>query len=64
MSIYKKVMDLCKKNHISVRQLEREAHLGHATIAKWDKSSPTVKSVKKVADYFDIDICDLVGSDG
>lgn len=54
-----KIDDLCKQNGISVSKLEKECGLGHATIAKWDKSSPTLASLKKVADYFNVPLCDL-----
>lgn len=55
------VMALCKERGISINKLEHECALGHATIRKWDKSTPNVMTAKKVADYFGISLCELIG---
>lgn len=54
-------MALCKERGISISKLEEECGVGHATIRKWDKSSPTITTAKKVADYFGISLCELIG---
>lgn len=54
-----KINELCEQNGLTVSKLEKECGLGHATISKWDKSSPNLSSLKKVADYFGIPICEL-----
>ncbi|WP_127135145.1 helix-turn-helix domain-containing protein [Veillonella caviae] len=54
--LIKKIKVLCKKNNINIGQLERATGLGFATIRKWDKSSPNMKNIKKVADYFGVPV--------
>ena len=56
-----KIKALCTRKGISISKLEEDCGLGHATINKWDKSAPTLTSVKKVADYFEVKLCDLIG---
>lgn len=54
------IVKLCKEKGISIRKLEQECGLGNATIRKWDKSSPIVANVQKVADYFGVPVCELL----
>ena len=56
-------MSLAKERGISISKLEKECDIGHATIAKWDKSAPTLTSLKKIADYFGITVCELLDED-
>ena len=55
-----KIKALCKQKGVTIRQFERDCGLGHATMMKWDKSAPTITSLKKVSDYFNISICELI----
>lgn len=50
------ITQLCKKRGISIAKLEREVGIGNGTIGKWGKSSPTVDSLKKVADHFGVSV--------
>lgn len=54
--LYDNICKLCKERHISVAKLEREIGLGNATIRGWKKYSPTIVSLKKVADFFNVTI--------
>lgn len=47
---------LCRQRGISIAKLEREVGIGNGTIGKWGKSSPTVDSLKKVADHFGVSV--------
>ena len=58
-----KIKALCEQKGITVSKLEKECGLGNATIWHWDKVSPKVASVQKVADYFNIPICELLGDE-
>lgn len=60
MSILEKIKQLCKERNISVAALEDELDLGRSTIRCWDKSSPSVKNLKLVADYFGITLDSIV----
>lgn len=49
--IYDNIFERAKKRGISINKLEEQAELSKGSICKWGKSvSPTVKSIKKVAD--------------
>lgn len=58
--IFANISRLCKERKISIAKLEREVGLGNATIRGWIKSSPTVDYLKRVADFFDVTIDDLL----
>lgn len=61
--IYKNVSALCKKHGISISKLEKEVGIGNGTIGRWERSSPTVDNVKKVADFFDCTVDELLAPD-
>ena len=54
--VYSKIQKLCKVKKISIHQLEKECGLGNGTIGVWKNKMPTVKSLTKVANYFNIPI--------
>lgn len=56
MVLLTKITRLCEKRRISIARLEKEGGLGNATIRGWDKSDPRTENLKKVADYFGVDI--------
>lgn len=58
--ILKNIRILCSKKPISISKLERELGIGNGTIGRWDKSSPSVESVKKVADFFGVTVDELL----
>lgn len=58
--IYQNVVRLCKEKGISIAKLERETGMGNGTIGRWEKSSPNVDNVKKVADFFGCTVDELL----
>ena len=54
--MYEKINELCQKSGITIAELERNLQFGNRTIAKWQRSSPSVKKLKRVADYFGVSI--------
>ena len=58
--LYNKVVEFCKKEGIPVYVFEKECGLGNGTIRGWKNSSPSVENLKKVADYFDITVDELI----
>lgn len=60
MVVYKNISELCNQRNISIAKLEREVGVGNGTIGRWEKSSPTVENLKKVADYFGVTVNDLI----
>ena len=58
--IYENIIKLCKERNISIARLERECHLGNATVRGWAVSSPSIANVQKVADFFGVTVNDLI----
>ncbi len=58
---YNRLLDLCNEKKISISQLERELGFGTSTINKWKKSTPNLKQIVFVANYFKVSIDYLSG---
>jgi hypothetical protein len=54
MSLVEKIKDLCEAKDTTLIGLEREIGLGRGTIRNWDKNSPSIDKLQKVAEYFNI----------
>jgi transcriptional regulator with XRE-family HTH domain len=61
MNILENIQSLCQKNSISIPNLEIELGFGRGTMYRWDKSSPKVDTLQKVANYFKVSIDELTG---
>lgn len=61
MSILVNIQKLCKENNTSVPKLEKELGFGNGSIYNWDKSSPSVDKLQKVAEYFNVSTDFLLG---
>lgn len=61
MNLLDRVKLLCNENHISQRKLEQELGFGNGTITKWKKSIPSTDALRKVADYFGVQVDWLTG---
>lgn len=53
-TLVKRIKDLAYEKDISFAQLERSLDFSNGSIARWDKSSPSVDKVDKVAKYFNV----------
>lgn len=53
-NIVENIQDLCKLRSVKLSNLEKELSFGRGSIYKWDKNSPSIDKVKKVADYFHV----------
>ena len=54
--IYNKVVKLCKEKGITISKLEAECNLANATVRRWDKQSPRVDNLERVAKYFGVPV--------
>lgn len=61
--IFENIASLCSDKGISIARLERETGLGNGVVGKWKESSPRLETVKKVADYLETTIDDLLSTD-
>ncbi|MBP3037948.1 helix-turn-helix domain-containing protein [Bacillaceae bacterium Marseille-Q3522] len=55
------IQRLCVKSGISVAKLERELGFGRGSIYKWDKNSPSIDKLQKVANFFKVALDEVVG---
>ena len=60
MPILENIQTLCIKHNTTVPNLERELSLGNGSIYKWNKSSPKVDTLRKIAEHFNVTIDSLV----
>jgi len=54
MSLVERIQHLCSSKNTTLIGLEREIGLGRGTIRNWDRNSPSVDKLQKVADYFNV----------
>ena len=65
MGYYERVKELCTSEGISIFYLESKLQIGNGTIGKWnhEKSLPSIQTLKKIADYFNVPLSYLVEGD-
>lgn len=61
MSLVENIQNLCREKGTTQTALERALSFGKGTISKWDKSSPSMDKVEKVANYFHVSVDCLLG---
>lgn len=54
--LYDKIQRLCQERGISVYRLETDLGFGKSSVQRWKTASPTVRNLKKVADYFGVTV--------
>ena len=58
--VYENIVKLCNAKNISIARLEKEVGLGNSTIRSWDKCSPTVDNIRRVAGFFGVTVDALI----
>ena len=58
--IYDNVCRVARQKGISINSIEKETDLGTGSLCKWNSVSPTVRNLKKVADYLGVSIEELL----
>ncbi len=59
--IYENICKIAKEKNLSINQIEKETGLSTGSICKWGKDvSPTIKSIKKVADMLGKTVDELI----
>lgn len=58
--ILETVKTLCEEKKINISTLEKKAGIANGTIRGWDKSSPRIVTLEKVAKVLDCSINELV----
>jgi len=61
MGLYEKIKILADAKKISIRRLEELLGYGNGTIRRWEKQTPGVDKIQRVADFFDVSVDYLLG---
>ena len=61
MTLLERVKTLCKERKVAQRIVEADCGLSNGSISKWDKHTPNIEALKKVADYFGVTTDYLLG---
>ncbi|MBC1642290.1 helix-turn-helix transcriptional regulator [Listeria welshimeri] len=63
MTIVERIKKLSNSKKITIAELERQLKIPNGTIRRWDKSTPGIDKIQKVADYFNVSVDYLLGRD-
>lgn len=61
MTLFERVSELAKKQHIGLKELATRLGLSESAIYQWRTSSPKSETLGKVADYFGVTTDYLLG---
>lgn len=61
MTIVDRIRELCASRGMTLTGLETELGIGRGIIKRWEKSSPNMDNIQKVADYFHVSVDYLLG---
>ena len=61
MTIVDRIRELCVSKGMTLTGLESELGIGRGIIKRWEKSSPNMDNIQKVADYFHVSTDYLLG---
>lgn len=61
ITFYDRVVDLCIKNNINKTTLEKTLGFSQNSVNKWKTSTPSVKKVQQLADFFNVTPAYLMG---
>lgn len=50
----------CKENNVTLAEVERQCGLGTRTIYRWDECVPSIDKVKRVADFLNCSVDELL----
>lgn len=61
MTVLQRIKELSNSKNVSLAEVERKTKLSSGSITKWDKSSPSVDKIERVAKYFNVSVDYLLG---
>ncbi|HCR3796274.1 helix-turn-helix transcriptional regulator [Enterococcus faecalis] len=62
--LYERIKSISEEKSLSIYKIERDLDFSNGTISKWNKSMPSAKNLKKVADYLGVDMEELLKTKG
>lgn len=63
MTTYDRIKKLCDEHNLAVTALEKELKFGRGSIGKIRNSNPSTIRLQKIADYFNVSIDYLLGTE-
>lgn len=63
MGIYERIKEASAEKGYSINRLEKELCLPRSSISKYNKSTPSIDKIKKIADFLDISVDRLLTGD-
>ena len=62
--LYERIKCISEEKALSIYKIERDLEFSNGTISKWNKSMPSAKNLKKVADYLGVGMGELLKTKG
>lgn len=59
-TIYENIRQICAERGISQNELENMAGIGHGIVGRWQKTTPNITSLQKVAEALKVKLTDLL----
>lgn len=59
-NIYDRIKQIAKEKDVSIRHLEEAAGVSYGSVCKWNEVSPSVVTLKKVADELGVSLDDIL----
>lgn len=56
MTVYERIKKLCKKNGVTIAQMERDLNLSRGATYKWKSSEPNMETLRCLSQYFQVPI--------
>lgn len=58
--LYDKIKKVADSKSISIYRIEKDLEFSNGSLRKWNSSTPSATSLKKVADYLGVDLNNLL----
>lgn len=58
--LYNKIKEVAKTKSLSIYRIERDLDFSNGSLRKWNNSTPSATSLKKVADYLNVTLDELL----
>ena len=58
--LYDKIKEVAKTKSLSIYRIERDLGFSNGSLRKWNNSTPSATSLKKVANYLNVTLDDLL----
>lgn len=63
MSIITNIKKIASEKNLTIKQIGKESGVGENAIYRWDKQNPNLSSLKKVSNYLEVSVDELLESD-